>query len=70
MKSIIKWIKKELIKKIWSIIKTKKESEKNTNTVGWNKINLSKSHTKKRKEWKKISINYSQTKIFLKIKDI
>ena len=49
MKSIIKCIKKELIKKIWSIIKTKKESEKNTNTVGWNKINLSKSHTKNRK---------------------
>ena len=68
MKLIIKWIKKELIKKIWSIINTKKESEKNTNTVGWNKINLSKSHTKNRKEWKRISINYSQTKIFFKNK--
>ena len=54
MKSIIKWIKKELIiKKIWSIYnKAKKQSEKNTNTVVWIKINLSKSHTKNRKKIK------------------
>ena len=54
MKSIIKWIKKELIiKKIWSIYnKAKKQLEKNTNTVVWNKINLSKSHTKNRKKIK------------------